>query len=103
MRIFQLARRPPQWLRVALAGLLLAFALNSLAHVTHRHDAATTPASHSVSCGYCVAFGGLAATPTANDASLQLDLAHVAPPRSAASVLAQRPTTSARPRAPPVH
>lgn len=101
MRMFDLARRPPHWLRVALAALLLAFALNSIAHVTHRHEAAQTSVAHSVACGYCVSFGGLADAPrhchpvaTAEQFSV-----FVAPALD--RVFSSRSSTSAQPRAPP--
>lgn len=102
MYLFHLARKPPQWLRVALVGLLLAFALNSVAHVTHRHDATTTSAPDSLACGHCASYGGMADAPH-HDYSLP-----VAPPvgiiaSSGLEILdAHRPQTSARPRAPPV-
>lgn len=102
MRIFQLARKPPHWLRVVLAGLLLAFALNSVAHVAHTHDATSVTVAHSA-CGYCATFGGLGNAPV---------YAHTLPipaltpvetldPREI--VIARRPTFSAQPRAPPIH
>src|ERR671911_630721 len=70
MRLLHLARRPPQWLRVILAGLLLAFAVNSIAHVTHRHDAAPSAATHSLACGYCLSFNGLVDGPRNDHAKL---------------------------------
>lgn len=102
MRIFQLARKSPQWLRVVLAGLLLAFALNSVAHAAHTHDATTVTVAHSA-CSYCATFGGLGGVPV---------YAHTLPipaltpiealdPRDV--VIACRATFSAQPRAPPVH
>ena len=62
MSTFRLARRPPRWLHAAFAALLVAFALNSIAHVTHRHDASAS-VTHSLACGYCATFGGLADAP----------------------------------------
>jgi len=59
MRLIELARRPPSWLRIAFAGLALAFLLSSVAHVTHQHDAIPGSAAHVV-CGYCLTFDGLA-------------------------------------------
>jgi hypothetical protein len=73
MRWLHLVRRPPQWLRVALAGLLLAFAVNSIAHVTHRHDAAPSTASHSFACGYCLSFNGLVDAPRHDHAPLPVE------------------------------
>ncbi|MGH8176034.1 MAG: hypothetical protein ACREV5_07240 [Steroidobacter sp.] len=102
MSIFESARRPPQWLRVALAALLLAFALNSIAHVTHRHDATAAAASHGVLCGYCVSFGGLADAPRhtyAAPAPTQV-ASRLALPAPVARSIDLR--TSAQPRAPPL-
>jgi hypothetical protein len=102
MRLLHLARRPPQWLRVALAALLLAFAVNSIAHVTHRHDAAPSSATHSLACGYCLSFNGLIDAPRHDHAPLAV--AHDSSYFSAdfEGTFAPRPATSARPRAPPV-
>lgn len=102
MRIFDWARRPPQWLRVTLAGLLLAFALNSVAHVTHRHDATPASVTHSISCGYCVSFNGLADAPRHSHAAPveQQFGVFVAPEFDLES--SSVPETSARPRAPPL-
>jgi hypothetical protein len=102
MRIFQLTRRPPQWLRVVLAGLLLAFALNSIAHAAHVHEIKATPATHVV-CGYCATFSG-----GAHDAPVY---AHSLPLPTLTSIeaayplelfVARRPASSAQPRAPPI-
>lgn len=102
MRIFEWARRPPQWLRVILAGLLLAFALNSVAHVTHRHDATTASVTHSISCGYCVSFGGLADAPRhTHTLPLAEQYGFIAAPTFELPV-SLVPETSARPRAPPL-
>lgn len=101
MRLDHLARKPPQWLRVALAALLLAFALNSIAHVTHRHDAATTSATHSLACGYCISFDGIADGPRHNYVPPAVGHASVYVAPATEAVVAYRPSTSARPRAPP--
>jgi len=102
MRIFHLARRPPQWLRVALAGLLFAFALNSIAHATHQHEATPASAVHGLVCSYCVAFGGLADAPRHGHSLPIAERVSV----YVASILdlpvSPRPQTAARPRAPPV-
>ena len=100
MSAFLLARRPPQWLRVAIAGLLLAFALNSIAHLTHRHDASAS-VTHSLACGYCATFGGLADAPQQYLSSLDFALAHVFIAAESAADIPVRVRTSARPRAPP--
>jgi hypothetical protein len=42
MSIFDLARRPPTWLRVALVAVVLAFALDSVAHVVQHQYASLT-------------------------------------------------------------
>jgi hypothetical protein len=102
MRLIELARRPPSWLRIAFAGLALAFLLTSTAHITHRHDAIPGSATHVVACGYCLNFGGLA------DAGVH-PVPVVAIPPSAERILAppslittfERPS-AAQPRAPPV-
>lgn len=103
MAFFQMARRPPRWLRAALAVLLLAFALNALAHVSHRHDASPASATHGLACGYCVSFGGLAAAPSHEHVSaLQRQVGLIEPPACAPAPRA-RPHTCAQPRAPPSH
>lgn len=102
MSVMRLARKRPQWLRAALAGLLLAFALNSLAHATHRHDDARPTAVHAVACGYCVSFGGLIDPPRHGCSSRIAEYGR-APVLADFETPAARPfTTSARPRAPPL-
>jgi hypothetical protein len=61
MRIFQMARKPPQWLRVTFAALLLAFALDSVAQVAHSHE--VLPSEHHSVCAYCVSFDDLIDVP----------------------------------------
>lgn len=101
MRPFGRHRVFPRRLQVLLAGLMLAFALNAIAHVSHTHDVSALTTSH-LSCGYCAHFGGLAGTPS-----------HVAAPSLAAPTtyevcertrppVIQRPERAAQPRAPPV-
>lgn len=103
MAVMRLTRRRPQWLRAAIAGLLLAFALNSLAHATHRHDdARPTAVLHAVACGYCVSFGGLVDAPR-HGCSSRIAEYSPAPVSADIETPAARPfTTSARPRAPPL-
>jgi hypothetical protein len=101
MRWLHLVRRPPQWLRVALAGLLLAFAVNSIAHVTHRHDAAPSTASHSFACCYCLSFNGLVDAPRHDHAPLPVEHESFYLIVDSQAPIARRPATSARPRAPP--
>lgn len=103
MPLMHLARRPPQWLRIALAGLLLAFAVNSIAHVTHRHDAAPSSAQHTLACGYCLSFNGLADAPRHNHAPLTVAHDAFYIPANIEASFEPRPATSARPRAPPIH
>jgi hypothetical protein len=102
MRLLHLARRPPQWLRVALAALLLAFAVNSVAHVTHRHDAAPSSATHSLACGYCLSFNGLVDAPRHDHPALALNHGTFYLLADLQVWFAPRLATSARPRAPPV-
>jgi hypothetical protein len=100
MRTFKLARRLPQFLRVALAGLLVAFALNSIAHVTHRHDSSAS-VTHSLACGYCATFGGLADAPRQCLSLARFALAHVFVAAESVVDVPFRVRTSSRPRAPP--
>jgi hypothetical protein len=100
MSTFRLARRPPRWLHAAFAALLVAFALNSIAHVTHRHDASAS-VTHSLACGYCATFGGLADAPRHYLSSADFALSHVFVAAESAVDIPVRVRTSARPRAPP--
>lgn len=100
--MFDLARRPPQWLRVVLAAVLLGFALNSIAHVAHQHDATAASAAHSLACGYCASFGGLADAPRHTYAPASSVEYGVFVTAHAIAVRTFEPPTSARPRAPPV-
>jgi hypothetical protein len=102
MRLMHLARRPPQWLRVALAGLLLAFAVNSIAHVIHRHDAAPSSVHHILACGYCLSFNGLVDAPRHDHAPLALAHETFYLSAEVEGSFVARPSTTARPRAPPV-
>lgn len=88
-------------MRVALAAMLLAFATNSIAHVTHRHEAKTASATHSLACGYCASFGSLADAPKHTHAlpPREQTSAPIAP--SLVAAIAVFPQTSAQPRAPP--
>jgi hypothetical protein len=102
MPIFEFARRPPQWLRVALAAMLLGFALNSIAHVAHQHDATPTAAAHSLACGHCASFGALADGPR-HTYLVSEHRAKVGPTLlPSLSIRSFELLTSARPRAPPV-
>lgn len=103
MSIFDLARRPPTWLRVALVAVVLAFALDSVAHVVHRHDDSvkTTQSAHGPACGYCAAFDGLIDAPKHQYAPLTTILlaGYVAP--VAQFPVSLRTRLNAQPRAPP--
>lgn len=103
MSIFDLARRPPTWLRVALVAVVLAFALDSVAHVVHRHDdsAKTTLSAHGPACGYCAAFDGLVDAPKHQYAPVTATLiaGYLAP--VARFPVSVRTHLSAQPRAPP--
>jgi hypothetical protein len=101
MRIFDLARKPQQWLRLMLAGLLLAFALNTVAHVTHRHDATPTSAAQHFLCNYCLSFGGVADGPRHHHALPVPERTATAVAVDSVTIFSQRPRTSSRPRAPP--
>jgi hypothetical protein len=103
MRIFEFARKPPQWLRVVLAGLMLAFALNSIAHAAHTHDAKTTITVAHSACGYCATFGGLGGSPVYAHSLPVPALIQVEAAGPREVPVARRPTFSAQPRAPPVH
>lgn len=106
MSIFHLARqsttRPPAWLQAALVSLLLAFAVDSVAHVVHRHDStAKTLAAHAPACGYCAAFDGLIDAPKQrySAATALVFAGYVTPARDCAVVF--RPIAAAQPRGPP--
>lgn len=103
MRIFELARRPPQWLRVVLAGLLLAFALNSVAHAAHTHDTtAAVTVAHSA-CGQCATFGGIAAAPVYAHSLPTPEFTAVAIADAREVFVSRRFVSWAQARAPPVH
>lgn len=103
MFIFQLARNPPAWLRVALASLLLAFAVDSVAHVVHQHEGTvtTTFATHGPACGYCAAFDGLIDAPkqSYSPVAAVVRIGYVAP--VATPAVSFRPLVTAQPRGPP--
>lgn len=103
MFIFNLARNPPAWLRVALVSLLLAFAVDSVAHVVHEHEdtVSTTFETHGPACGYCAAFDGLIDAPkqSYSPVAAAVLVAYVAP--LAALPVAFRSLVTAQPRGPP--
>lgn len=100
--MLQLFRKPPQWLRVVLAGLLLAFALNSIAHAAHTHET-TAPTAVHAACGYCATFGSVHDAPVyAHSLPIPaLTLIESSDPREI--LVARRPASSAQARAPPIH
>lgn len=103
MSIFHLARNPPAWLRAALISLMLAFAVDSVAHVVHQHDdtVKTTLGVHGPACGYCAAFDGLIDAPKQSYAAVTATVAvgYVAP--IADATVSFRPIVTAQPRGPP--
>jgi hypothetical protein len=103
MSIFHLARKPPAWLRAALVCLLLAFAVDSVAHVVHQHDdtVKTTLGAHGPACGYCAAFDGLIDAPKQSYAAITavIVVSYVAPVVDAS--VSFRPAVTAQPRGPP--
>lgn len=103
MPVFQLARTPPQWLRVLLVGLLLGFALNSIAHAAHTHDPAkTVNVAHSTPCGYCATFGGLCSAPSYAHAPSAPALTQIEISDRQQLAIARHPSCFAQPRAPPI-
>ena len=83
--------------------MVLAFALDSVVHVVHRHDdsAKTTLSAHGPACGYCAAYDGLVDAPKHQHSPLTAVLVagYVVP-------VAQFPASirthlGAQPRAPP--
>lgn len=103
MSIFQLARRPPDWLRALLVSLLLAFAVDSVAHVVHRHDetAKTALGAHGPACGYCAAFNGIIDAPRQSFSphTATVFAGYVAPITDVS--VSFRPVITAQPRGPP--
>ncbi len=102
MSLLHLARNPPRWLRVALASLMLAFALNSIAQVTHRHEASRASQLHSAPCGYCISFDNM--TPAPADRPLAIVPAYAVERLAVApiTVVSRSVPTYTQPRAPPV-
>jgi hypothetical protein len=96
------ANLPSQRLRTLLAGLLLAFALSTIAHASHRHDPeGIASATHTVVCSYCNAFGGLADLPARADVARIDTGSQLEPFHPDAQVLIAHLASSAHPRAPP--
>ncbi|MFC4308308.1 hypothetical protein ACFPN2_04365 [Steroidobacter flavus] len=102
MSIFHFARNPPAWLRAALVCLLLAFAVDSVAHVVHQHDdTVKTLGAHGPACGYCAAFDGLIDAPKQSFAAVSAVtvVTYVAPVADVS--VSFRPAVVAQPRGPP--
>ncbi|MBC7984771.1 MAG: hypothetical protein H7Y02_13065 [Candidatus Obscuribacterales bacterium] len=101
MRLFELARHPTRSIRIAILALLLAFGVNALAHASHNHSANTT--THTVACGYCATFGGMADAPAHPAFQIPADSLAAAPPASdITSPPGVTTPTTAQPRAPPL-
>jgi hypothetical protein len=102
MQRFDAFRRPSHWLRALLVGLVLAFALNTVAHASHEHElVGSVGTAHGLACGYCTTFGGVADLPVCAfvvpiDVRTDLEFSH----RETLPPLA-RPVSTARARAPP--
>jgi hypothetical protein len=91
------------WPRALLVGLVLAFALNGVAHAAHQHDDnSPTSSLHSTVCGYCVSFDHLTSTPTLVAPALAIDVELFAIPLSDRPAPTLRPRATAQPRAPPL-
>lgn len=102
MSVFELARKPPQWLRATLAALLLAFALNSIAHAAHTHEQGSAgTVFHSTACGYCVTFGAADAPPAHAHALPTLSRDQIGIVDRDAPFVSQRLASVAQARAPP--
>jgi len=102
MSIFHFARNPPAWLRAALVCLLLAFAVDSVAHVVHQHDETVkTLGAHGPACGYCAAFDGLIDAPKQSFAAVSAVTATTYVEPVAESSVSFDPLVTAQPRAPP--
>ncbi|MDY0066474.1 MAG: hypothetical protein RBS02_08840 [Steroidobacteraceae bacterium] len=102
MNVFDIARRPPHWLRVAVAAMLLAFALNAITHIAHAHDEGSTPAAkHTALCAHC-AFDAMAGAPQHTHEPARHAERGVAIDAPPCAALDRTPRTSAQPRAPPI-
>jgi hypothetical protein len=102
MRLTQLTRRSPPWLRIAVAGLVMAFVLSSIAHLTHRHEAVAGSTAHVVACGYCLGFGALATTSVPSALTLAAVASDELTIATAAVLLSFKSPCAAQPRAPPL-
>ena len=103
MKLRRILARHATALRLLLVACSLALALNGMAYVAHHHtvDKGNGPAAHVELCGYCSAFGGMAAS-TPNQLLPQSTLAAFLVLLSlAAFLLPRRVLTAAQARAPP--
>ena len=100
MSIAALVRRSPNQLRKIVALLVLAFALGTVVHAGHNHEAEKTNGTYAA-CSYCAAFGSML------DTTVRV---HVAPIRQQSFLISLRACTdpacrrfftAAQPRAPP--
>jgi hypothetical protein len=86
-----------------LVTLLLAFAVDSIAHVVHQHDdtVKTSFGAHGPACGYCAAFDGLIDAPKQSYSSVTAVtvVTYVAPVTNVS--VSHRPAVTAQPRGPP--
>ena len=85
-----------------LVTVLLVFAVDSIAHVVHRHDdTVKTLGAHGPACGYCAAFDGLIDAPKQSYAAVTaVTVTSYVAPVAEVSV-SFRPAVTAQPRAPP--
>ena len=103
MQIFKAARRSTNWMRAALALLVLAFALDSVAHAAHTHDSTPAAVAHHVACGYCATFAtGLGGTPVHTIPAAATLAPRLLPVPQYAAPAQQRLANTAQARAPPV-
>lgn len=85
---------------MAFAGLLLGFALNTIAHAAHAHDPASVFSTH-VPCDHCLQFGHLADAPrNESEAPITLGTFQIILPASTVFG-SQAVSLAARPRGPP--
>ncbi|MGC3979941.1 MAG: hypothetical protein QM808_01635 [Steroidobacteraceae bacterium] len=93
--------RQAQWLRTALRVLVLCFALGTLAHAGHTHDADKAGHTH-YNCDYCTSFGGLINAPTQLVVATHCPIATFVVALPAQRIVLMRPVGVAQARAPPV-
>lgn len=89
-------------LRAVLAVLLLSFAINTIAHASHTHDAEQASVADHIACAQCLFFGVLADTPHHAPFHVRVDLPGTQIVENHAPILAAQPVLAAAPRGPPV-